>query len=253
MRARDRQQSLPFPSRRGGRRRGAGRKGAPGRRPGVAHRRRPDHASRHPAHVTLRASVHCLRSPRLFAEARRAIGAASHAEFRVAHFSVQKDHLHLIVEAADRDALSRGVWGLAIRLTRAVNRVLERRMVRWVSRLESLCVRSDGRGRRTHVASASGLATTRPHRACRATCSPGNFRTRAQARGAQSPPVKGVEAGARRSCGRRSRPPYGSSVAVSRASRTRFPIRRAVRVGTALRRRRGAGAADNGQLARRIS
>ena len=130
----DRQQSLPFPSRRGGRRRGAGRKRAPGRRPGVPHRRRPGHASRYPAHVTLRASIRCLRSPRVFPEARRAIGAASRKEFRVAHFSVQNDHVHLIVEAADRDTLSRGVWGLAIRLTRAVNRVLRRRGSLWDDR-----------------------------------------------------------------------------------------------------------------------
>src|SRR5215472_9222912 len=138
----DRQQSLPFPSRRGGLRRGAGRRLAPGRRPGVPHRRRPGHASRYPAHVTLRASVHCLRSPRVFPEARRAIGAASRAEFCVAHFSVQNDHVHLIVEAEDRDAPSRGIWGLAIRLTRAVNRVLERRGSIWDDRYHARPLRT---------------------------------------------------------------------------------------------------------------
>jgi REP element-mobilizing transposase RayT len=45
--------------------------------------------------------------------------------FRVVHFSVQRDHVHLIIEAAGRDALIRGVQGLAIRLARAVNRTLE--------------------------------------------------------------------------------------------------------------------------------
>jgi len=139
---RDRQKSLPFPSGRGGRRRGAGRKCAPGRRPGVPHRRRPDHVSRHPAHVTLRASVRCLRSSRVFPEARRAIDAASGPEFRVVHFSVQNEHVHLIVEAADRDALSRGVWGLAIRLTRAVNRVLQRRGSIWGDRYHLRALRT---------------------------------------------------------------------------------------------------------------
>jgi len=90
--------------------------------------------SRYPAHVTLRASIRCLRSARIFPEARRAIGAASGAEFRVVHFSVQNDHVHLIVEAADREALSHGVWGLAIRLTRAVNHVLQRRGSSWDDR-----------------------------------------------------------------------------------------------------------------------
>jgi len=98
--------------------------------------------SRYPAHVTLRASVRCLRSPRVFPEPRRAIGAASRAEFRVALFSVQNDRLHLIVEAADRDALSCGVWGLAIRLTRAVNRALERRGSIWDDRYHARPLRT---------------------------------------------------------------------------------------------------------------
>src|SRR5437762_12776397 len=45
----------------------------------------------------------------------------------VVHFSVQDDHLRLIVEADDRATLARGVRGLAIRVARAVNRALDRR------------------------------------------------------------------------------------------------------------------------------
>ncbi len=37
------------------------------------------------------------------------------------HFSVQGNHLHFLVEAADKRALSRGMQGLAIRLARRVN------------------------------------------------------------------------------------------------------------------------------------
>jgi hypothetical protein len=40
---------------------------------------------------------------------------------------VQHDHLHLIAEAADRRALSRGVQGLSIRVARAVNQQLVRK------------------------------------------------------------------------------------------------------------------------------
>ena len=53
------------------------------------------------------------------------IGKASRNDFRVVHFSVQGNHLHLIVEAAD-DRLSSGAHGLAIRVARQVNRVLGR-------------------------------------------------------------------------------------------------------------------------------
>jgi REP element-mobilizing transposase RayT len=45
----------------------------------------------------------------------------------VVHFSVQRDHLHLIVEASDRRALSRGMQGLSIRVARAANGELGRK------------------------------------------------------------------------------------------------------------------------------
>jgi len=42
---------------------------------------------------------------------------------RLVHWSVQGNHLHLIVEAKDRLALSRGMQGLKIRLAKALNRL----------------------------------------------------------------------------------------------------------------------------------
>jgi hypothetical protein len=58
----------------------------------------------------------------VFAEVERALAKASKAFFRVVHFSVQTDHVHLIVEAEGTLALTRGTQGLAIRCARAVNR-----------------------------------------------------------------------------------------------------------------------------------
>jgi hypothetical protein len=43
------------------------------------------------------------------------------------HFSIQPNHLHLIVEANDKGALARGMQGLAAGLARRVNRKLGRR------------------------------------------------------------------------------------------------------------------------------
>ena len=69
-----------------------------------------------------------LREHSLFVVVRKALAAAKQQfGFSLVHFSVQRDHLHLIAEAIDRRALSRGVQGLAIRLARAVNRQLERK------------------------------------------------------------------------------------------------------------------------------
>jgi hypothetical protein len=58
----------------------------------------------------------------MFASVRDAIGASSRCAFRVLHFSVQTDHLHLIVEADRPRALASGVRSLAIRCALAINR-----------------------------------------------------------------------------------------------------------------------------------
>jgi len=111
----------------GGKREGAGRKPKFGKA-GVSHARRPDHKARHPLHVTLRVrrDVPMLRELGLGAALGRSIRLASREAFRVIHFSIQPDHLHLVVEASDRNALSRGMRGLTIRSARAINRCLGR-------------------------------------------------------------------------------------------------------------------------------
>jgi len=50
------------------------------------------------------------------------------------HFSVQTDHVHIIVEADSGDGLRRGINGLAGRLARALNRVWRRRGAVWGDR-----------------------------------------------------------------------------------------------------------------------
>jgi REP element-mobilizing transposase RayT len=47
--------------------------------------------------------------------------------FRLVHFTVQSNHLHLICEAPDKRALARGMQGLAIRIARRLNSKLSRR------------------------------------------------------------------------------------------------------------------------------
>ncbi len=50
------------------------------------------------------------------------------------HFSVQGDHVHLIVEAHDKVALSSGLRGLSIRAARALNRAAGRSGRIWADR-----------------------------------------------------------------------------------------------------------------------
>ena len=134
--ARTLQLSLPQRPTWGGRRAGAGRKLTPGRRLSVPHRRRPVHTAAHPLHITLRTgpAVRCLRSGRVFPAVQHALCVASHGPFRIVEFTVQDDHLHLIVEADDAQALGHGMRGLTIRIARAVNRALGRRGAVWGDR-----------------------------------------------------------------------------------------------------------------------
>jgi REP element-mobilizing transposase RayT len=83
-----------------------------------------------------------LRQQIVFLEIRRALGRTARAWFRVVHFSVQRDHVHLLVEADDKSSLSRGLMGLAIRVARAVNRVLGRRGRVWDDRFHSRALAS---------------------------------------------------------------------------------------------------------------
>jgi REP element-mobilizing transposase RayT len=106
----------------------------------VPHRVRPFHDEPHPVHVTLRAvaGMQSLRAARVFQAVRTAIARAQRGRaFRICHFSVQGNHIHMLVEAEDRAALSRGVQGLAIRLARCVNRVLARRGTVWADRFHA--------------------------------------------------------------------------------------------------------------------
>jgi len=112
----------------GGARKGAGRKPA-SKRPPVHHVRRPKVPKGSPAHVTVRvgSDVPSLRSRRFIRDFQSRLRAGcERGEFRVCHFSIQRDHVHFVVEAASKEALGRGMKSVGIRLARAVNRVFGR-------------------------------------------------------------------------------------------------------------------------------
>jgi len=112
----------------GGRRRGAGRPPA-GARAGTPHLSRPSLAPRFPVHTTWRMdrAVWNLRTRRCFSALSRAMYAgATRCGIRLVHYAVMGNHVHLIVEATDREALARGMKGLGVRIARALNRVMKR-------------------------------------------------------------------------------------------------------------------------------
>ena len=81
-------------------------------------------------HVTLRLAegLPSLRRGREYRAVVRAFEGGREGEgFRLVHYSVQTNHLHLIVEGEGRAALSRGLKGLSIRVAKALNRAWRRR------------------------------------------------------------------------------------------------------------------------------
>jgi hypothetical protein len=68
-----------------------------------------------------------LRKRRVVREIEACFRAGSEREgFRLVHYSIQRDHAHLIVEARHREALARGMRSLCTRFALAVNRALGR-------------------------------------------------------------------------------------------------------------------------------
>jgi REP element-mobilizing transposase RayT len=113
----------------GGPREGAGRKKS-GRCLDAPHRVRGPISRHHPLHVVLRTrkDVPRLRRGPTYRAIRRALQhvLGEHA-FRVVHMSIQHNHLHFIVEADDKAALSHGMRSLTITAARAINRELGRK------------------------------------------------------------------------------------------------------------------------------
>ncbi len=113
----------------GGKRKRAGRKPAIPGNPKLRHAARPMADARFPAQITvrMRAGVPRLRNYELCKVLRRAfVYGCKKDEFRICHFSIQGNHIHLVCEAASASARARGVQGWAVRVARGVNRFAER-------------------------------------------------------------------------------------------------------------------------------
>ena len=117
---------LRFDGRRA-RRKGAGRpRKLSGRSP---HERRPELSDDIPVHVSLRVapSVGRLRGHVGYRAVRRALATCiGRRNFRIVQASIQSNHIHLLVEADDKHALSNGLRAFMISAARNINRALGR-------------------------------------------------------------------------------------------------------------------------------
>jgi REP element-mobilizing transposase RayT len=121
-------EQLPLWKPRGGKRRGAGRK-PKGRRAGSPHKARPTLVARHPVHVVLRVigAVGNLRRRFTYRAIREAtLTTARREDFRIVHLSIQRTHLHLLVEANDKAALASGMQGFQISAAKHLNAAISK-------------------------------------------------------------------------------------------------------------------------------
>jgi REP element-mobilizing transposase RayT len=102
-------------------------------RAGSPHKTRPDHKARYPLHVVLRVApvVGSMRKRFMYRALREATIACALRElayddvkgaFRIVHISIQRTHVHLIVEADNKLALSRGMQSFQISAAKHINR-----------------------------------------------------------------------------------------------------------------------------------
>lgn len=128
---------------RGGVRKGAGRPRRPANMGLLPHVRRPALDPHVPMHLTLRAirGTPNMRAERITSIVRAELRRASANGFRVVHFSIQTNHLHLIVEGDRGLDLSRGAQRLASRIARLVNLAVGRSGRFWRERYHRVDLR----------------------------------------------------------------------------------------------------------------
>ena len=123
------QQSLVFKPH-GGKRAGAGRK-PKGQRAGSPHKPRPELKPYFPVHVVMRVhhELGSLRKRSMYKALREATITVAQRElvehvkgvFRIIHVSIQQTHVHMLVEAAHKEALSSGMQSFQISAAKHLN------------------------------------------------------------------------------------------------------------------------------------
>ncbi|HEY5951700.1 MAG TPA: transposase, partial [Kofleriaceae bacterium] len=110
-----------------------------GARAGAPHKARPELKRYQPVHVVLRVveAIGSLRKRHMYkalrdatiAVALRELNAKETGAFRIVHISVQRTHVHLLVEADNKMALSRGMQSFQISAAKHLNRAVSVKVV----------------------------------------------------------------------------------------------------------------------------
>jgi len=132
---------LPLPRRK----KHAGGRPPKGPRSSERHETRAAFKPSQPIHVTIRTTpaIGALRTRDKYRAIREALITSFVRErIRVVHVSIQRTHVHLLVEANDRMALARGMQGFQISAARHLNRAADHRGTVFPDRYHATIIRS---------------------------------------------------------------------------------------------------------------
>lgn len=104
---------------RGGRREGAGRKRIHSN--GVSHRTRQKVSYRTPLHINWKYKAHIRNKDSLRILKRAILNARKHG-LRIVHYSLQSNHVHLIIEAGDNRILTKGMRSITVTMARGLSK-----------------------------------------------------------------------------------------------------------------------------------
>ncbi len=108
-----------YQGKKGGRRPGSGRKRIKSK--GVSHRSRETISARTPMHINFKYKTYIKNKDCLRLLKRAILNARSHG-LRVLHFSLQTNHIHLIVEADHNDILTTGMRSLTVTFAKGLKK-----------------------------------------------------------------------------------------------------------------------------------
>lgn len=93
--------------------------------PGIAHRKRPYLKKPSSLHLTIKVKriKAEMKNKAVLILLKRAIMNARKQGLRIIHFSLEYDHVHLLVEAADNVVLGKGMQSFGVTLSKAINRL----------------------------------------------------------------------------------------------------------------------------------
>jgi REP element-mobilizing transposase RayT len=111
----------------------------------IIHRTRPDLPANKPVHVTLKSDwkkTPCFRNKDIYREIRKSMQRAREKGIRIIEYTIQKDHIHLLIESEHRQELALAMRSLSISLTKRLSNLTNRKIKAFKDRYHLHILRS---------------------------------------------------------------------------------------------------------------